>query len=213
MNSPNVAPRLTVRAFAEMLVLPAYEQLRILNEQKNPQDQPQKFRIPYYLPALTAIRAFYRQENNPAAITEARERIETIRLKSKRDGNVRVLDGFESGTQYTRSLTPAPNVPIEVPIGGVQVKLQFDLVAAERGTDRCIFYNCRSASIDAETARTTLEIAHRVLEISGSALTIDSLEYVDISSNRTHRVKTRRATTLGRARQNAKVIETLWASL
>ena len=47
------APKLTVKAFAELLRLPAYEQLRILEEHKYPRQAPQSYRTPY-LRARTA---------------------------------------------------------------------------------------------------------------------------------------------------------------
>ena len=43
-------PRISVRSFAEMLSLPAYEQLRVLYEQKYPKKEPQTFKIPYTNP-------------------------------------------------------------------------------------------------------------------------------------------------------------------
>ena len=52
----SLIPRITVRAFAELLNLPAYEQVRILHDQKYPRRQPQVFRVPFYQPALHGIR-------------------------------------------------------------------------------------------------------------------------------------------------------------
>jgi hypothetical protein len=45
-------PELTVRSFAELVHLPAYEQSRILYEQKYPRQAPQTFKSPYYAVAL-----------------------------------------------------------------------------------------------------------------------------------------------------------------
>ena len=41
------SPSLSVRAIGEMIGLPAYQQSRILHDQKHPRQQPQKFRVPY----------------------------------------------------------------------------------------------------------------------------------------------------------------------
>jgi len=96
-------PALTVRAFAELLSLPAYEYLRILHEQKYPRQQPQVFRTPFYLPALSGIRQYYRSGNDRAALVPARQAIALLGLESRREHNTRVLDQFERSTQSSVS--------------------------------------------------------------------------------------------------------------
>jgi len=83
-------PFLTVRALAEMMQLPLYEQVRILSEQKYPREAPQRFRIPYYSPGLVAIRNYYRSANDQGVLEEARDQIRlTVKNQARRNHNLR----------------------------------------------------------------------------------------------------------------------------
>ena len=98
-------------------------------------------------------------------------------------------------------------------MGGIDIRLQFDLVALEGKSDRHILYNFRNAEIEAEVARITLEIAHWVLQRSGVTVPIRTLEYVDISAPKRISTNTRRKTTVNRMKQNGKIIKTLWPTI
>jgi hypothetical protein len=55
-----------------MLRLPAYEQSRLLYDQKYPKQQPQSFRTPYYQRALSGIREYYREANDGKILSAAK---------------------------------------------------------------------------------------------------------------------------------------------
>lgn len=206
-------PRLTVRAFAELMSMRAYEYDRILHEQKYPTQQPQMFRTPYYSPALSAIREYYRQGNDRAVLAAARQQIAQLRLDSRRDNNSRVLDAFEHGRQARRALTVLTNPRTSVSVGAVDLRLSLDLFGEERDNPRPIYYNCRTTELDVDVARLTLEIAHWVLERAGIQVPVRTLEYVDLTSNRVHRIGQRRQRTINRMRGAARVIEALWPTV
>jgi hypothetical protein len=207
-------PRLTVRAFAELLALPAYAQLRILQEQKYPRNEPQTFKLPYYAPALTAIREYYRADNDARALATARQDIASIKLASKRDNNLRVLHQFEGSKEAVRQLKPHSLFTKTATIGNTVLSLRFDLVASEAGKPRLVFYNCRQSAMDGEIARITLELAHWVLEQQGGTADLKRLQLVDLPSTaRAHSYATRRPTTMRKAQQTARVIEALWDTI
>lgn len=206
-------PSLSVRAFAEMLNLPAYEQARILLEQKYPRRQPQTFRIPFYAPALKAIRTYYHSGNDQTVLATARNEIAQLRLVSRREHNTRVLDQFERSDQADRSLQPTRGQRLVAHLGTVALRLAFDLTADEAGQRRYILYNPRTGSIDPGIARTTIEIAHWTLEQNALRVPLRSIEYVDIGTGRSHRTNRRRSGTIRRVRQNAKIIEALWPTI
>jgi hypothetical protein len=206
-------PRLTVRSMAEMLTLPAYEQLRILHDQKYPKQQPQVFRAPYYAPALTGIREFHRLNNSPASIENAKIALNGISLATRRANNRRVLDSFESSNQFTRQLLPKSNSRMELALGSVQLKLSTDLRADDGKGERFIYYNCRAAALNPEIAKLTLEIAHWVLEENGIDIAPQNVEYIDLAQGKIYRGSKRRPTTLKRVKSNVKIIDTLWPTV
>jgi hypothetical protein len=91
------SPRLTVEAFAELITAPAYEHRRILHDQKYPTKAPATFMVPYYRSAITAIRRFYRMNNNRDILTEAVIRLESQDPKPRVKNNLRVLRAFSNG--------------------------------------------------------------------------------------------------------------------
>lgn len=208
------APRLSVRAMAEMIGLPAYEQVRILHEQKYPRQQPQTFKVPFYRPALGAIREFYRVGNDPAVFATARNRIQQIRHTARRENNLRVMDEFSASRQARRNLTLKPGRRYTAFLGGVELRLQFELVAEDaRGGEKRLFYNFRHVPIERAVARRTLEIASWVLQNSGVQLQFRALEYVDIGARRVIRATGLTQRTLRQLRQNARIIQTLWPTV
>lgn len=206
-------PRITVKAAAELLQLPAYEQMRVLMEQKYPRNQPQVFRTPFYAPALNGIREFYRGGNDKLALSQARAKAATLNLKQRRDSNLRVLGQFEQGAQSSRALTPVAQPKFATQLGTVNLRLSLDLLAHEAGVARHLFYNFRSASIDAEIARCAIDIAHWVLEQAGVVVPIRQIEYVDFASSKVYRLTQRRFGTIKKLRANAKLIEAIWPTL
>jgi hypothetical protein len=206
-------PSLSVRAFAELIGLPAYEYVRILYEQKYPKQQPQIFRTPFYLPALSAIRNYYRAGNDLAVLVAARQGISQLKLDTRRESNMRVLKSFERSRQARRRLQVAANPRRVASIRQVELRLGLDMSALDKGEPRPVYYNCRSAALDDDLAHTTLDLAHWVLEENGIAPPAKALEYVDLADGRVHHIQKRRSTTLKRLREVARVIDALWPTI
>jgi hypothetical protein len=206
-------PRLTVRALAEMLNLPAYDQERILAEQKYPRQGDQRFKTPFYQPALTAIRDFYQQGRDPRVFNQARRTIGQIGLPVRRDNNLRVVSGFEQSLQVNRELEPRSNPRIETTLRNSTIRLSTDLRANEDDEERFIYFNCRNAPIDAELARVTLEIGYWVLDENGIESTPSALELVDLRNGRTYRGRIPRSRTMSRVRSNIRIIEAIWPTI
>jgi hypothetical protein len=206
-------PRISVKAFAELMALPAFEQVRVLYEQKYPKQQPQVFRMPYYAPALRGIREYYEAGRDPMQLRAAEARAAAVRLDSRREHNLRVIRQFEQGSQRNRLLIPGPRHRHSTTLSSVELTLQFDVEGTENGDDRFLLYNTRTTPIGEETAHTTLEIAYWVMEQEGRTAALSSLEYVDLLADRVYRYKKPRPTTLKNAGTNAKVIASLWPTI
>lgn len=209
----NPSPSISVRAMAEMLRLPAYEQVRILTEQKYPKQEPQIFRTPYYQPALTGIREFYRLGGNGDALVQARSKSQLVKQLARRTNNIRVLDRFEAGDQARRKLSPQKNFRGNVMLGTVEIRLSGDLTAEEEGNSRLLFYNCRSVPLDKETAKTAIEIAHWAAEACGRPYPRGSIEYVDLHANQVYKAVKKPTKVIQLVRSNVKIIEALWPGI
>lgn len=206
-------PRLTVRAMAELIQLPGFEQVRILNEQKFPKQQPQKFMTPFYAPATKAIRDFYRCDRDPQVLMAAKQDVGHLKMKARRENNLRVIASFESGEQAKRLILPGANPRVEAAMGSMQLKLGADLRGAEKNVPRVTFYNCRAVGIEPETARLTLDIALWVLHEGGSPVPASAVEYVDLFSGNVHKVAKISPHTTKLLKKNVKVIDALWNSI
>jgi hypothetical protein len=208
-------PVLTVRAFAEMLELPLYQQVRILTEQKYPRQAPASYRVPYYRPALQAIRNFYNSARQTQVILDAIASIQASGMPPARiENNVRVLTDLQRTRQMRRHLTPRPTRRIRSDFTGVELKLTPDLVGAEGQAEKTIFYNFRQAKLTSSVARVTLELAAWVLRHVGSAVELGSLEYVDLADRgKVRQISGIRSLTIRRAQQNARAIRQIWDGL
>lgn len=98
-------------------------------------------------------------------------------------------------------------------VGPVEIRLAADLLAYEDGHPLVIYYNCRSAKLDAGVARTALEIGHYVLEENGVVLPLRQIQYVDFMDGQRHSWPRPRKTTVTKLEKNATVIEVLWNSI
>jgi len=206
-------PSLTVRSIAEMLRLPAFEQVRILTEQKYPKQQPQSFRTPYYQAALTGIRNFYSADHAKTSLADARAKAQAAGQLTRRQNNLRVIDKFEESAQAARSLVPMANSRYSAEIERVVLRLSPDLQATEDDQRRVLYFNCRNAKLDDEAAKYTLEIAHWLLEQNEIEVKPQQIEYIDLATGKLHRVKKRRAATIRALRANAQIIDALWPTL
>jgi hypothetical protein len=123
MPSPPGSPRLTVKALAETLPLSAYEQQRVLHDQKYPKHQPQTFRTPYYQASTTGIRDFYRSGNDVRVLAVATNDLQNIGNPARRTHNLRVMDKFAGSGLVRRKLTPVANARYTAQIGSVEIRL------------------------------------------------------------------------------------------
>lgn len=206
-------PSLTVRSVAELLRLPAYNQTRILYDQKYPKQEPQKFRTPYYQPAVTAFRDFHKSSNDPSILLAARNAALSIKQDARRQNVLRVVDAFTASPQIQRRLTPVTNPRLSATISTIDIRLAADLRAIEGSAGRVIYYHCRQIPIDTEVAHVTTEIAHWILQEAGQDIDIDQIEVVDLAAKRVYKLRKRRPTTIRLLKNNAKIIEALWPSI
>jgi len=206
--------RLTVRAFAELLHLPAHAQVRILYEQKYPRREPQVFKVPFYQVALRGIRDFYASGGDRRQLAEARARAAQLRPPPKRSNNQRALRAFENSNQVARPIIPSPGGTYRaLPIRGVELRIRFGLEGEEGDRPRRMLYNLRQAPIDPEVALSTLRVAYWVLAENGLALPMRALEYVDLYDGRVHSVSRQSQRTLRLMMENARIIVTLWPTI
>jgi len=206
-------PSLTVRAFAELLELPAHRQARILTEQKYPKQGPQSFKAPYYQQALTGIRAFFRAGNDMSQLALAAARIEGFRQESKRDNNLRVLNGFRSSELAARRLALGPARRVRVEAHDVQLRFSPDLAGQIDRAERFILLHCRAGPLNPELARTTLELSHWVLERAGQVPPLDQLEYIDLQGGNSYSISGRRVETIEAAEQALVQIKEIWEEI
>jgi hypothetical protein len=213
MVTKTASPRLTVKALAEMLRMPAYEQSRVLYDQKYPKQQPQSFRTPYYQGALSGIRDYYRSGNDAKILNSAQNDLQNIGNATRRTNNVRVLENFIKSSQPKRKLEPLPNKRYSATTGAVEVRLSPDLQAREKGELRILYFNCRVATITDEIATFTIEIAHWVLAQNQVQIDVDHIEVIDLATGKVHRRKRSRPSTIKAIKNNGKIIEALWLTV
>ena len=210
---PQQHPVLTVRAFAEILRVPAYTYVRILQEHKYPKQAPQSFRIPYYRPALSAIRRFYEQGNDPRVLNTARTQLAAISNQTRRTHNQRVIDSFAGSNQLGRQFKMQTNPRIGATLSGVDLKLSPDFVVEDAGNTRRIYYNCRLTPADPDIARVTLELADWVIGQAGISIHPSTLEFIDLANHHVTQGRPRRRKTLTQAHRAAQVIAAVWAQI
>lgn len=203
-------PRLNARAAAEMLKLPAYEQLRILLEQKYPKQGSQPFRIPYYRPVVSAISDYYLAEKDGAVLMQALNDFQSVGQLTRRAQLVRAINQFEGSAPARRKLRPVKNYKTAASIGGVEIRTSADIQALEGSDHRVLYVNCKQVPLDADYAQRLAEVAQWIYAENGIDLPLDSFEILDLASKRFLRFSRRRPSTLRLLRQNAKVIEALW---
>jgi len=206
-------PSLTIRSFAELLNLPAHAQVRILSEQKYPKQGSQSFKTPYYQQALRGIRSFYKAGRNSEQLALAAARIEAFTQESKRDNNLRIINSFKQSDLSKRNLQIGSVKRLAITAQDVVLRFSPDLSGDESGTERFILLHCRALPLDPELARTTLELVHWGLECGGEEASTKQLEYVDLFTGKTHSIGKRRISTITAAKQNLKIIQTLWPTL
>lgn len=200
---------------ASMMQMPAYEQIRILTEQKHPKLGAAPYRGSYYAQARAGIRSHYAHQRSPLAIADYRRRIRASNtLPHCKANNLRILESFANSPEAGRNLIlgPRPGL-IKRVLGslGIELRLRFDIEADENGRQKHIFYNVLTAPIDEETARMTLELAYWALNDKG--ISMRDLEYVDLVNGCTFKWPRLRKSTLTKVLANEKWISTVWPTL
>ena len=206
-------PSLTVKAVAEMINMPAHEQLRILAEQKHPKAQPQVFRTPFYQPALSGIRNFYRSGGNGASLRSALVRIQSLSSAPRRNNNARVLSSFEECPLALRPFALMPNARIAAKLGNVEFRLSPDFRVVEGDAPKVLYLNCRAEKTKPEGAELTAEVAYWVLRQNGIDVPISSIEYFDLFTKESFVLKKPRKSTEKKLGDTAQVIDALWESI
>jgi hypothetical protein len=204
-------PRLSVRAAAKFVVLPAVEQMKLLHDQKYPRQTPQVFMQPYYSPAISGIRGFL--EQGPAALVNARAQIQRARVPSRRMHLNRVLEQFIQSDYAKRGLKPTPNRRYHAELSDLELRLSPDLFALEGGEERIIYFNANAAQQNPEIAKMTLEMAHWLLEENGVELKPEQIEFIDLFTGVLHKIKKRRSKTIKLLEENARLIKSLWPTI
>lgn len=207
-------PSLSTRSFAEMIDKPAFDQIKILHEQKYPKSSPQMFKIPYYSKALTAIRTFYRNKNSLQALSQAVNDIQlNVRQVSKRKNLLRVIDSFRKNPIAKKKFNVKPRKTLTYSKGGVDIRLTFDLNVVESNQTKFIYFNFRNVPIVQELAKKTIEISHYILEQNGLAISIKDIEFIDLPSGKIFHVKSRRKRTIDQFNSNISIVNTLWNTI
>ena len=205
-------PSLSVRAFAELMRLPAYEQTRILYDQKYPKSSPGAFKVPYYKPALGAIRTYYTKGNDLAVLREAILDIQSGSNEPRARNNERVVKAFRRSNQASRRLEVQSMPRVSDILEGVELRLSPDLSAVEGSHHVRVFYNFRSAPLDQDVARVVVELAHHVLG-KHTVCKLSEFELIDFAAGAVHCHRRPRKRTLMQATETAKVIQALWPTI
>jgi hypothetical protein len=203
-----------VKAFAELIHTPLYGQLRILNEQKYPNQAPGFFKVQYYRPALTVIRRYYQTGNNLAHLPTSGAAIPGVGTTPHRiDHNLRAITAFRNGNQRHRTLAIHEPQTWELVLANVTLRATPDLIITENDNKGYVLFDCREKAPETEIIRTTVELLHHTLAQNGIICPLRRVEYVHLESDTLHRWNTPRKQTTNRATQTAEAIETLWESI
>lgn len=207
-------PVLTVRSFAEMIGLSAYQQQRVLLEQKYPKQTPQVFKIPFYSTSLKTIKSFYTSKNDHRILSIAISEIQkSSSILAKKENNIRVISTFAKSSQAKRKFKVLANQRYKVTLGTVNIKLSFDLTVDDSKNDKYLFYNFRNTPVDSELAKLSLEFAHYILKANGVITELKNLEFIDLVSNKVYILNKARKTSITKLKQNISIIEALWNTI
>lgn len=208
-------PTLSTRSFAEMLNLPAYEQSRILHEQKYPKANSGLFKMPYYATALAGIRRYHKGGNDKDAIKNALDIAAVLKGPGKAPHNARVLNQYLNSSMAGRTFN---NISLTINVSGkpkadVELRLKFDFEGDEKSKRKFVFFNCRDAALEPQVVTDTITIAHWILAENGILVDIKNIEYHDLKTGMLSSISRPSVKTIKRMRENAKIISSLWPTI
>jgi hypothetical protein len=209
-------PKLTIRSLAEMIHKPMYDQIRILNEQKYPKDEPNVFRIPFYKPALEVIKIYYKTSNDDRVFDEWSEyTAPNLKPQPKKINNLRVIQAFRNHNISNRFLTISKSINSYkiIPDKNIELKLTFDIEAEEKNKTVFLFFNFRQYPIDGEIAKDTLQIAYWLLQQNDIKITVANLEFIDLANGTIWKINRPSTRTINNMKNNFLVINALWDSI
>jgi hypothetical protein len=204
-------PRLSARSAAKFVRLPAVEQIRLLHDQKYPKQTPQVFKQPYYAPSIKGIRDF--MERGLPGLVDARAKIQSLSIKSRREHCERVLTKFVESEYAHRGLRPVPIFRYYATMSDLELRLSPDLCAMDEEEVRVIYLNANASEQEPEAAKMTLEIAHWVLEQNEVDIDPGQIEFIDLFSGKLYTINRRRKKTISLLEENAKLIENFWPTI
>lgn len=211
LNPVVIKPRLSDRAAAKFIRLPAVEQMRILREQKFPKNAPQVFKTPYYQHGRSAIRELI--ERGEAGLANARAIVQAIGNPSRRMHSMRVLEQFWASEHASRGLKLVTWKRYLFELGDVELRTSPDLLALQGDDLRFIYFNLNAEEQDPEVARMTLELAHWIMKENDVDVRPEQLEFIDLFTGTLYRGKKPRQRTIELMQENAKLIESFWPSI
>ena len=208
-------PKLTVKSYAEMMHLPAYSQMRILTEQKYPDDDLNIWRMPFYKHSLDTIKLYHLNSNDTKILSAGIHDCINLAPKPKKDNNKRVLQDYRNSPHASRNLgfISKKKTYKAHPKQNIELKLTFDLEAIENKKPKRIFFNFRNIAIDPDIAKDTIQIAHWVLCKTDPSSNIKDIEFIDLCEGIVYKANTVSTKSLSRFMSNAKVVEALWATI
>jgi hypothetical protein len=168
------------------------------------------FQRPYYQIAVGGVRGFYRANNKRSVLHSAQNKASNITNKAKRINNVRVLESFEKSPHSDRRFSVQANRRYQAMFSGVEVRLSADMQATEDGTFRVVYFICKGKAIEEATAILIAEVAHWVLHQNGVDLRVDQIEVMDLTSGKSYRARSWRASTASVLAERVKAISSLW---
>lgn len=202
---------LSDRNAARFMRLPAREQMKFLHDLKFPGDEPQRNKIPFYRPALTAIRDVIRR--GFPGIVEQRAKLDSIVNPARRSNQLRVLDAFVTSDYAKRKLVLMVCHRYGAAVRGLYLKFSPHVAATENGEVRYIYFNERAKQCDPEEARLTLEFAYWILSQNGQVIKPEQFEFIDLFTGTLYAGKEPRKETIQTLEELARLIESLWPTI
>ena len=206
-------PRLTVKSVADILLNPKSNTSTVLQDQKYPANDPQKFRTPYYQGSIAAIRQYYANANDTKTLAHWRNKLLSIKNEARRANNIRVIDVFATSSLAKRKLIPTTNKRYVSTINGVTISLSADMQATQGGVLQIVYFHCRAVPLDPLVADMIANVANLVLQGHGVIATPPQIEVMDLCVGKSLRASTWNSATQKSVAARAQAISQLWTQI